>query len=210
MSRRGKSVEDRRRRLILGLDAFYVFLANLDMPGLSAAATEFDELRSALDDAQEGRQNLLTIPSTRRSNRRSTHSDPSQLWRARANLILAIRAKQALLRLEGSDHCFKVAAQHVIRRLPNNFIESIATQRNRTKLYNTERDRSDYLIDMVENWEGEIQRKRRPATNEEAVKLYTAANALITAYADDRSMLWFIEKRCLTATKTHSAALTAV
>ena len=132
-SRRGKSVEDRRRRLILGLDAFYVFLANLDMPGLGAAATEFDELRSALDDAQEGRQNPLTIPSPPRSNRRSTHSDPAQLWRARANLILAIKAKQALLRLDGSDHSFKVAANYVAQDLPNNFIESIATQRSRSR-----------------------------------------------------------------------------
>jgi hypothetical protein len=209
-SRRGKSVEDRRRRLILSLDAFYVFLAKLDMPGLEAAAAELDELRSALGDAQEGRQNPLTIPSPRRSNRRSTHSDPSQLWRARVNLILAIKATQALLRLDGSDHSFKVAARYVAQKLPNNFIETIATQRNRTKLNNTERDRFDYLNDMVGNWEGEIQRKRRPPTNEEAANLYSVTNDLITAYADDPLMLSIIANRCLVATKTDAAALRAV
>jgi hypothetical protein len=209
-SRRGKSVEDRRWRLILGLGAFYVFLANLDLPGLGAAATEFDELRSALDDAQEGRQNPLMIPSPRRSYRRSAHSDPSQLWRARVNLILAIKAKQALLRLDGSDHRFKIAAREVAQDLPNNLIESIASQRSRTKLSESERDRSDYLIDMVKNWEREIQRKPVPPTNDEAAKLYTFTNELINAYSDDRSMLWFIEKRCVTQCKTQALALAAV
>jgi hypothetical protein len=209
-TRRGKSVEDRRRRLILGLDAFYDFLTNLDTPGIGAAAAEFDELRSALDDAQEGRQNPLMLPSFRRSNRKSTHSDPSQLWRARANLILAIKAKQALLRLDGSDHRFDVAARYVAGKLPKNFIETSAAQRSRTKLNNTERDHSDYLIDMVKNWERDIQRKQRPPTNEEATTLYVATKALITAYAHDRDMLRLTEKRCLMATKTHAVALAAV
>jgi hypothetical protein len=121
-----------------------------------------------------------------------------------------IKAKQALLRLEGSDHRFKVAARHVADKLPNNFIETIATQRSRTKLNNTEKDRSDYLTDMLANWEGEIQRKGVLITNVEAANLYAATIALIAAYADDRSVLRIIAKRCLTATKTHAAALTAV
>jgi hypothetical protein len=89
------TVEKRRNYLVKGLDCYYEFLKDLNLERLG---NEFDELRSALRDANCGIKHQLLMPSD--CERGSGHRDASQIWRARANLVLAIDARRALNSLD--------------------------------------------------------------------------------------------------------------
>jgi hypothetical protein len=189
-----RSVPNQRRNLADALDALYNFLRDLNLPDV--AAKEIEELRQALLDANAGREHPLFVPSTRTSESAQEHSDYGQLWRARAHVVLAIRAQQALARLEGSAHTFDASVRHLVRHDGLNFIENLVTQRGRTKLNNAE-SRQTHLFGLPENWERDLQRKKSGPRNRYASGLYTATCKAIDAYKHDPAKLRYIKSHCL-------------
>ena len=92
-----ESAPARRNRFAKGLDALYTLLSDV---GLMGIASEFEELRSALKDANLGINHPLLTPTPPAGKRRSKHRDPSRIWRARANVVLAIEARHKRLMLD--------------------------------------------------------------------------------------------------------------
>jgi hypothetical protein len=192
-----KSVPTQRQNLASTLDALYIFLKDLELTEL--AAKEIEELRQALLDANAGRQHPLFIPSKKTSKSAQEHPDYGQLWRARANVVLAIRAQQALARLEGSLHTFDASLRHLVRHDGLNFLENLATGRSRTKLNNAE-SRLTHLFRLPETWEGDLQRKKKPI-NRYASELYSVKRNAIDENAHDRLKLRYIKSNCLKEAK---------
>jgi hypothetical protein len=193
--RRRASKEIARERLSLGLNALYVFMKQL---GLQSLSTEFEELRSALDDANRGIQHPLLEPSRTAGKRRDGNSDPSQIWRARANIVLAIEARHRLSKLDKTkDPKVKIAAEEVIS-------ERIATMRQiiasrRTAITRGDVSRANEISDLVKmalEWRKNLS--SRPS-NPDAAELYKTTLALIDHSKSDKAMLQRIEKRCLKA-----------
>ena len=79
------SVENRRERLSAGLRAVAIFIEKLVGPKY---ADPLDELASVLADLNVGAWPELAVPA----NYGTRRPDPSQIWRAKANVILAIEA----------------------------------------------------------------------------------------------------------------------
>jgi hypothetical protein len=79
------SVENRRERLSAGVRLIAKFVLTLVGPKY---ADPFDELASVLADLNAGAWPELVVPA----NYGTRRPDPSQVWRARANVVLAIEA----------------------------------------------------------------------------------------------------------------------
>ena len=79
------SVENRRERLSAVLRAVAIFVEKLVGPKY---ADHFDEMASVCADLNAGAWPELAVPT----NYGTRRPDPSQIWRARANVILAIEA----------------------------------------------------------------------------------------------------------------------
>ena len=79
------SVGNRRERLSAGLRMVAIFIEKLVGPKY---ADPFDELASVLADLNAGAWPELAVPA----NYGTRRPDPSQKWRARANVVLAIEA----------------------------------------------------------------------------------------------------------------------
>jgi hypothetical protein len=184
----------RRQNLADALNAFFIFLRDLDLTDV--AAREIEELRQALIDANAGRQHPLFIPSKKTSKSAEEPSDYGQLCRARANVVLAIRAQQALARLEGFTCTFDASVRHLVRHDGLNFLEYLASKRSRTKLNNAD-DQQAQLFKLPENWERELQRKKTGSANRYASELYSATCDLIAANGREPSTLRRIKSRCL-------------
>jgi hypothetical protein len=197
-----KSVPTQRQNLASALDALYIFLRDLELTEL--AAKEIEELRQALLDANAGRQHPLFIPSKKTSKSAQEHPDYGQIWRARAHVVLAIRAQQALARLEGFPHTFDASLRHLVRHNGLNFLENLATGRSRTKLNNAE-SRLTHLFKLPENWERDLQRKKKPI-NQYASKLYATTCDAIDTYKRDPAKLRYIKSHCLKEAKYDGGA----
>jgi hypothetical protein len=181
-----KSVPTQRQNLASALDAFYIFLRDLELTEL--AAKEIEELRQALLDANAGREHPLFVPSKRTSESAQEHFVYGQLWRARANVVLATRAQQAIARLEGVPHTFDAAVRHLVRHDGLNFLENLLTERGRTKLKNAESHQTS-LFKLPKNWERDFQRKKSGSTNRSASELYTVTCSVIEANKHDFTTL---------------------
>ena len=79
------SVENRRERLSAGLRVIAIFIEKLVG---TKYADPFDEVASVCADLNAGAWPELAVPA----NYGTRRPDPSQIWRARANVILAIEA----------------------------------------------------------------------------------------------------------------------
>jgi hypothetical protein len=201
-SNRRASKEKARKSLSLGLNALYVFLKRF---GLQSLSTEFDELRSALDDANRGIRHPLLEPSDPAGKRRDGNSDPSRIWRARANIALAIEARYRLSKLDKTkDQKVGTAAKDVVS-------ENITTTRqimaSRRRDATTRGDVSNaeevgYLVKMALGWRKNLS--SRPS-NPDAAELYKTTLALIDHSQSDKAMLQRIEKRCLKAARDAGA-----
>jgi galactokinase/mevalonate kinase-like predicted kinase len=195
------SKEMARKRLSLGLNALYVFLKQLGLQNLS---TEFDELRSALDDANRGVQHPLLRPSDSAGKRRDINSDPSQIWRARANIALAIEARHRLSKLDRTkDPKVKIAAREVISEHLTTMRQIMASRRGAITRGDVRKaDEINDLVKMALGWRKNLS--SRPS-NTEAAELYKATWSLIDRSKSDKAMLQRIEKRCLTAAQNAGA-----
>ena len=195
------SKEMARKRLSLGLNALYVFLKQLGLQNLS---TEFDELRSALDDANRGVQHPLLKPSDSAGKRRDINSDPSQIWRARANIALAIEARHRLSKLDRTkDPKVKIAAREVISEHLTTMRQIMASRRGAITRGDVRKaDEINDLVKMALGWRKNLS--SRPS-NTEAAELYKATWSLIDRSKSDKAMLQRIEKRCLTAAQNAGA-----
>ena len=78
-------VKNERERIAAAL----IYVANFFSTFRAPFANRFFELASAIADLNDGIQHVLLKPAHREANR---PIDPSQLWRARANVVLAFDA----------------------------------------------------------------------------------------------------------------------
>lgn len=203
-----ESLVKRRENMVLGLDALYVFLKRI---GLEYLAGEYDELRSALQDANIGVNHPLLEPITPVGKRRSRHRDPSQIWRARANITLAIEAKHALLEMDKTKDpeatTLLIAAADVLQR--DNFVlaRRIASKTSRGRLTRGDVSKASEkksLVEMALRWRKNLSSR---ASNPEAAELYDVTHALIerSISDSDKDRLHLIETRCLKAARTDGA-----
>ena len=202
------SIEKRRDRLVSGLDSLYIFLRLI---GLQRVAGEYDELRSALKDASLGVSHPLLEATPPHGKRRSGHRDPSQIWRARANLALAIEAKHALLQIDKTKEpeatTLLIAAADVLQR--DNFVLAlqIASRTSRGRLTRGDVSKAlekKNLVEMALRWRKNLSSR---ASNPEAAELYDVTHALIekSMSDSDKDRLCQIETRCLTAARADGA-----
>ena len=189
------SKEMARKRLSLGLNALYLFLKQLELASLSA---EFEELRSALDDANRGVQHPLLKPTNPTGKRRDINSDSSQIWRARANIVLAIEARYRLSKLDRTkDQKVNIAAREVTSEHLATMRQILASRRLAVARGDVrKKDEIDAFVKMALGWRKNLS--SRPS-NPEAAELYKTTIDLIDHSKSDKAMLQWIEKRCLKA-----------
>jgi hypothetical protein len=203
-----ESIAKRRDRMASGLDALYVFLKRI---GLEHVAGEYEELRSALKDANCGVNHPLLEPTPPPGKRHSGHRDASQIWRARANIALAIEAKHALLEMDKTKDTeattLLVAAADVLQR--DNFVlaRQIASRTSRGRLTRGDVSRASEkksLVEMVLRWRKNLSSR---ASNPEAAELYAITHALIEASISkcDKETLHLVETRSLKAARADGA-----
>jgi len=196
------SKEMARKRLSLGLNALYLFLKQLGLQSLSA---EFEELRSALGDANRGVQHPLLKPSNPTGRRRDINSDSSQIWRARANVVLAIEARYRLSKLEKTkDPKVNIAAREVVSEHLTT-MRNIAASRRAATIGRgdvSKRDEISHFVKMALGWRKNFS--SRPS-NQKAAELYKVTWGLIDRSKSDKAMLQRIEKRCLKASQKAGA-----
>jgi hypothetical protein len=197
-SNRRSSNEMARKRLSLGLNALYVFLGQF---GLQSLSTEFDELRSALDDANRGVRHPLLEPSDPTGKRRDINSDPSRILRARANIALAIEARHRFCKLDKTkDQEVRAAAKDVVSENITTMRQIMASRRRdaTTRGDVSKVEEIEYLVKMALGWRKNLS--SRPS-NPDAAELYQTTWALIDQSKSDKAMLQWIEKRCLKAAR---------
>jgi hypothetical protein len=155
-SNRRASNEVVRKRLSLGLNALYILLGQL---GLQSLSTDFEELRSALDDANRGVQHPLLKPSNPAGKRRDINSDSSQIWRARANIVLAIEAMYRLSKLDRTkDPKVNIAAREVTREHLATMRRILASRRVAVTRGDVRKeDEINALVKMALGWRKEIE-----------------------------------------------------
>ena len=155
-SNRRASNEVVRKRLSLGLNALYILLGQL---GLQSLSTDFEELRSALDDANRGVQHPLLKPSNPAGKRRDRNSDSSQIWRARANIVLAIEAMYRLSKLDRTkDPKVNIAAREVTREHLATMRRILASRRVAVTRGDVRKeDEINALVKMALGWRKEIE-----------------------------------------------------
>ena len=161
-------------RLAGGLNALHYFLKQLDMQNLS---NEFDELRSALEDAPRGIRHPFFEPF-KPQGRRSRNS-PSRIWRARANFTLAIEARRALLALdktkESVSKTFEAATMAILKITANlklvRQISSKSARNRRLDKYEQTTDEKSAITRMVLQWKKDLSSRAR---NGEAEELFSS------------------------------------
>ena len=176
-------------------------------------ASEFEELRSALKDANLGINHPLLTPTPPAGKRRSKHRDPSRIWRARANVVLAIEARHKRLMLdktkEPESMTLEAAAAIVLQRGGDNIVRRIVAKRRKSRLDKHGNERGEFskssekdtLIATALQWRKNLGKGRRRSEkiNSEAVELYDVGSALIkkSATIRDIATLESIERRGL-------------
>jgi len=178
-------------RVVRQLDAIHRFLAKLNMQSL---LRDLDEIQSALEDQIRG----IESPALKLPSWKTNHSDSSLIWRARANLVLAVEARQALLALDRPEEStFRAATLHLLETNEN--IKLVQRLLSKTGSP-TDDERVDNhfakkkLTATITQWKKDLS--SRPP-NKEADDLYRAGHNLISANTTDENMLSRIERRCL-------------
>jgi hypothetical protein len=168
-----------RVRLVRGLDVILDLLRALDINNLSS---DVDELRFALRDVDRGVRHPLFQPA------QTTKTDPSILWRAKSNFVLAIEARRARSKVSFSD-----AAEAVLSVAGHRNLARQIT-RKKSKHDDTLADEKRSLKKTLGQWRKDL--RTRPQT-EESGELYRNTKTIIEAYKSNESMLRRIEARCL-------------
>jgi hypothetical protein len=186
-----QEVEALWTRVVRQLDTIHRFLAKLNMQSL---LRDLDELQSALEDRIRG----IESPTLKLPSWKTNHSDSSLIWRAKANLVLAVEARQALLALDRTEEStFRAATLHILETNENiKLVERLLSKTGSTT--NDERLDNDLakkkLTTTITQWKKDLS--SRPP-NKEADDLYRAGHNLISANTTDENMLSRIEGRCL-------------
>jgi hypothetical protein len=167
------SVENRRERLSAGLRAVAIFIEKLVGPKY---ADPLDELASVLADLNVGAWPELVVPA----NYGTRRPDPSQLWRARANVVLAIEAYIASGR-RLSDVLTKFSTRY-------NSIKSLAGPK------------AGNLRGTLSGWRKEFRRQNR-VKNSEASELFAIGRDLIESRKGDPAELRAIARNRLQAAR---------
>jgi hypothetical protein len=165
-----------RQRLVQRLNSLHCLFKDLNMQGLSS---DFDELQSALEDVNYGvRHPMFGLSSPKKT-------ESSRVWRARANLVLAIEARR---RLAASF------AETTLQFLNSKNLDlACRLARKKTIHYSVAEEKED-LKKTIVTWRKNLS--SRPA-NKEAGELYRVTKHLIQSYKGNESMLRRIEARCL-------------
>jgi hypothetical protein len=170
------SVENRRDRLSAGVRVVAKFVQTLIGPKY---ADPFDELASVLADLNAGAWPELVVPA----NYGTRRSDPSQIWRARANVVLAIKAYIASGR-RLSDVLTEFSTRH-------HSIKSLAGAK------------SGNLRGTLSGWRKEFRQGR--IKNSEASDLFAIGRELIEARrGDDATLREFARNRLQRARRVFS------
>ena len=151
-------------RLAGYMNALHYFLKQLDMQHLS---TEFDELRSALEDDLCGIRHPFFEPF-KPQGRRSRNS-PSRIWRARGNFTLAIEARRALLALdktkESVSKTLEGATMAILKNTANlklaRQISSKSARNRRFEKYEQIVDEKNAITRMVRQWKKDLSSRAR-------------------------------------------------
>jgi hypothetical protein len=166
------SVENRRERLSAGLRVVAKFVASLVGPKY---ADPFDELASVQVDLNAGALPELAVPA----NYGTRRPDPSQTWRARANVVLAIEALIA-------------SGQR-----PSNILAEISTRH--PSIMNLAGPKAGNLRVTLSGWRKEFRQNR--IKNSEASDLFAIGRKLIEARRGDAAALREIARGRLRAAK---------
>lgn len=136
---------------------------------------QFDELASVLVDLNAGSWPQLVVPA----NLGTRRPDPSQEWRARANVVLAIEALIAS------------------GRRPSDVLVEMSTKHH--SITNLAGAKAGNLRDVLSGWRKEFRQKR--IKNFEASELFAVGSDLIKARKDDVAALREIARSRLQAAK---------
>ena len=162
------SVGNRRERLSGGLRAVAIFIEKLVG---QKYADPFDELASVLADLNAGARPELVVPA----NYRTRRPDPSQKWRARANVILAIEA-------------YIASGQR-----PSDVLTEFSTRHH--SIRSLTGAKSGKLCGTLSGWRKEF--RQGPIKNSEASELFAIGRELIEAPRGDTAALREIARNCL-------------
>jgi hypothetical protein len=166
-----------RVRLVRGLDVFLDLLRALNIK-----SSDVDELRFALRDVNRGVSHPLFQPA------QTIKTDPSVLWRAKSNFVLAVEARRARAKVS-----FRDAAEAVLSVAGHRDLARQIT-RKKSKHDDTLADEKRSLKKTLGQWRKDLS--SRPQT-EESGELYRITTTIIEKYKSDESMLRRIEARCL-------------
>jgi hypothetical protein len=174
------SVENRRERLSAGVRVVAKFVGTL--VGLGPKyADPFDELASVLADLNAGAWPELVVPA----NYRTRRPDPSQVWRARANVVLAVEALIAVEALKASG------------RRPSDVLKEIATKH--PSIRNLAGAKAGILHRTLSGWRKEFRQNR--VKNSEASDLFAIGRELIESRRGDTAALREIARHRLRAAR---------
>jgi hypothetical protein len=166
------SVENRRERLSAGVRLVANFIAKLVG---TKYADRFDELASVLADLNAGARPELAVPS----NYGTKPPDSSQVWRARALVILAIEARIAS------------------GRRPTDVLAEYSTRYQSIK--RLAGAKAGTLRGTLSGWRKEFRQNR--VKNSEASDLFAIGCEVIKALRGDNAALSDFEQNCLLRAK---------